>query len=95
MYLPLEPGINLLLRDPDWFQYTLQTLRYQTGDNVGDPSEMHNPKWLIYTVQYIHLCLPLVHAFSITLPTALIKSKHAEEIVWFKPYVSHSIHNLL
>lgn len=47
MYLPLEPGINFLLRDPDWFQYTLQTLRYQTGDNVGDPSEMHNPKWLI------------------------------------------------
>lgn len=42
----------------------------------------------------IHLCLPLIHAFSITLPTALIKSKHAEEIVWFKPSVSHSINNL-
>lgn len=43
----------------------------------------------------IHLCLLLIHAFSITLPTALIKSKHAEEIVWFKPSVSHGIHNLL
>lgn len=59
MYLPLEPGINLLLRER-LILYTLQTTWYQTADKVKILARC-NPKWLISrTVQYTSVYLQLM-----------------------------------